>query len=59
MKKCFRCKKKATQQWDICADGNKGRWICIDCDIKLNQLVLKFMGFKNWKKMIRKYKDEK
>ena len=59
MNRCFRCKKKATEQWDICADGNKGRWICIDCDIKLNRLVLKFMGFKNWKEMMKKYRLNK
>ena len=42
--KCFRCGKQASQQWQVCADGNVYRPICIDCDIALNELVLRFMG---------------
>ena len=40
---CFRCKKKAHTQWQICADGNQYRPICVMCDIDLNRLVLEFM----------------
>ena len=56
MKKCYRCGKKGNQTWNICADGNKERWICKKCDVKLNELVLKFMGFRNWKAKIKKYR---
>ena len=34
---CFRCKKKAHTQWQICADGNQYRPICVMCDIDLNR----------------------
>lgn len=54
--KCFRCDKEAAQIWQICSDGNKDRGICIECDIKLNELVLKFMKFRNWKSKMKKYK---
>ena len=49
--KCFRCGHKASQQWQICADGNQYRPICVDCDIELNEVVIKFMGLPNqlWK----------
>ena len=57
MKKCFRCKKRGTQTWNICADGNKDRWVCKGCDIELNTLVLIFMGFKDWGAKIKKYKE--
>ena len=41
--KCFRCKKNAHTQWQICADRNQWRPICVMCDIDLNRLVLEFM----------------
>jgi len=53
--KCFRCGKQATQQWQICSDDNQYRGICDNCDIELNKLVLKFMGFKDYKDKIKKY----
>ena len=31
----------------------------MSCDITLNELVLKWMGFPNWKTLIEKYKKEK
>lgn len=39
------CSNKAKTQWQICSDGNQYRAICTECDIKLNEMVLKFMGF--------------
>ena len=55
--KCFRCKKrKANQQWGICADNNIWRPICILCDIDLNEMALKFMKFKDWKSKLNEYK---
>ena len=53
--KCFRCGNQANQQWNICADKGQFRPICKECDIKLNELVLKFMGFKDWKSKIKEY----
>ena len=53
--KCFRCNRKAKFQWNICADDNTYRPICIECDIKLNKLVLKFMGFKDWRNKMKRY----
>lgn len=41
-KKCIRCGKPATTQWQICSDGNNYRPLCFRCDIKLNRLVLDF-----------------
>ncbi len=55
--KCFRCGNQATQQWQICSDGNQFRPICDQCDIDLNGVVLKFMGFKDWKQKLEKYKE--
>ena len=57
--KCFRCENKAQFQWQICSDGNQFRPICLPCDVELNEMVLNFMVFKDWKEMIEKYKAEK
>lgn len=43
--KCCRCGARAETQWEICADGNQYRPLCLSCDIALNNLVLQFMGF--------------
>jgi len=55
--KCFRCKKQASQQWQICSDHNQYRPICDECDIKLNETVLRFMKFKDWKSKIKSYRN--
>ena len=41
---CQRCGKPSVTQWQICATGNKWAGVCIECDIKLNELVVEFMG---------------
>lgn len=54
---CFRCGEKADQQWQICADNNLHRPVCVDCDIALNKLVLQFMGFENITELMKKYRE--
>lgn len=56
--KCFRCGEAAKFQWQICADNNMYRPICMSCDIKLNKMVLKWAGFDNWRDKIEKYKSK-
>ena len=41
--RCFRCGERAHRQWQICADGNQYRPICMFCDITLNRVVLDYM----------------
>lgn len=57
-KKCFRCGKPALFQWQICSDGNQYRPVCKDCDIELNEMVLKWAGFPDWQDKIEKYKQK-
>lgn len=54
--KCFRCGEKASQQWQICSDDNIYRAVCTNCDIELNEIVLKWAKFKDWRKKIKRYK---
>jgi len=53
--KCLRCGKPSSQQWQICSLGNKWAGICSECDIELNRMVLKFIGAKDWQKILKKY----
>ena len=54
---CFRCgAKPSVYQWQICADGRVYRGVCISCDVKLNQLVLRWAGFPDWKEKMKHYK---
>ncbi len=53
---CFRCGKPAQQQWQICADDNLYRPICRDCDLALNELVLRWMGFPDWREKTGRYR---
>ena len=57
--KCFRCGAKAEYQWQICSDENIYRPICGKCDIELNEIVLKWVGFLDWEEKINKYKTLK
>lgn len=42
---CFRCGGPAVHQWSACADGNLWRPLCVPCDVELNEMVLRWMGF--------------
>jgi len=53
---CIRCGEKALHQWQICSDGRLFRPLCIHCDIALNELVLRWIGFKDWRKKMADYK---
>lgn len=55
-KKCFRCGAQASQQWQICADGNTYRPICDPCDIDLNRVVLRWARDPEWREKIARYK---
>ncbi len=55
--KCFRCENRASQQWQICADGNVYRPICSQCDVVLNYLVMDFMEVPDKVEKIQRYKE--
>lgn len=55
--KCFRCKAQAVHQWQVCADGNQYRPLCLACDIALNALVLRWMRDPQAKQKLAAYKE--
>jgi hypothetical protein len=56
---CFRCGAAARFQWSICADGNIQRPLCAECDVALNNLVLRFMGDPEAASKVERYRIEK
>ena len=59
--RCSHCGKLPSwEQWtlDACADSNKGEQhgLCMDCDIKLNELLLNFFNIKDANKKIVAYR---
>lgn len=55
---CQRCGKPSSFQWQICSDGNVFRPICLDCDIELNETVLRFMNFPDWQEKMARYREQ-
>lgn len=53
---CFRCGRPAVHQWRICADDRVFRAVCERCDRALNALVLRWMGFKDWREKMKRYR---
>lgn len=53
---CCRCGAPAHAQWQVCADGNLNRPICLRCDIELNKMVLQWLGDPDWEAKIAKYR---
>lgn len=56
--KCIRCGKPAVHQWNVCADRNHYRALCLDCDIALNLLVLEWANDPNAAEKVAKYEQE-
>lgn len=56
--RCYRCRKRrASQQWQICADRNVYRAVCTECDIELNELVLRWVGDPNADAKLARYRE--
>lgn len=52
---CMRCGKPSVHQWQICADGNQYRGVCLDCDIFINGVVMKLMRVPGWRAKVKAY----
>jgi hypothetical protein len=53
---CRRCGRPSKFQWQLCADRGEYRGLCFDCDVKLNEIALRFMRDRSWKRKIEWYK---
>lgn len=40
--KCARCGGQARYQWQICADNRVFRPLCAQCDVDLNEMVMRW-----------------
>jgi len=57
---CVRdCGRRATTQWQVCADGRQFRPLCAECDVELNRLVLEWAGFPDAEEKMIAYERER
>jgi len=58
--RCYRCGRPSSQQWQVCANGNRFLGVCNECDIRMNEMVLEFMKFPEHIAcaLMRKYREE-
>ena len=55
MAKCFKHRdREAVFKWRVCADG-PWRGVCTECDIKLNELGLRWAFPRSWQKKLAAY----
>ncbi len=54
--KCIRCENNASFQWNICADGNVYRPLCAECDVELNEMVMRWAFGNEAEKSVENYR---
>lgn len=53
---CWRCGAlPGYSNWQVCADGNAYRALCVGCDISLNALVMHWMNVPEWRAKVHAY----
>lgn len=57
-KLCIRgCGRRAVAAWQICADGRVYRPICQQCDIELNEMVMRWVWGETREDDLRRYRE--
>lgn len=51
------CGNMAHATWTICADDGLHRPLCKSCDDELNEMVLKWAGFPDWREKMERYRS--
>lgn len=52
---CIRCENKAHASWQICADDGLHRPLCAECDIELNEMVMRWAFGKRRERDLKRY----
>lgn len=53
---CFRCGAPSRYQWQICADKNRWRGLCLGCDFGLNAAVLRYLNDPDISRKLQEYR---
>ena len=53
--KCIRCGELSSHVWGTCANGGYHIPLCENCDVSLNELILKWLVVSNWEELMEKY----
>jgi hypothetical protein len=51
------CSQRGFAQWQVCADDNVYRPVCIDHDVELNRMTLKWVGDPDVEAKMAAYED--
>lgn len=54
---CSRCGNRASHTWSACANGNRHVPLCDECDVKLNELALRFMRIPQAEALLAAYRQ--
>lgn len=57
-KRCPRCGEVAVHQWQACANGRYYVPICLECDIAINEMVLRFLRIPDCERLIAEYRKK-
>ena len=52
---CIRCPNKAHASWQICSDNRLHRPLCKECDLELNEMVMRWAFGRRRESDLRKY----
>jgi hypothetical protein len=55
---CARCGKPARFQWQICADDRLFRTLCAECDVTLNEMVMRWVWGDRREADIARYREK-
>jgi hypothetical protein len=56
---CTRYGQPASFSWSACANGNRYVPLCDECDVKLNELALRFMRIPQAEVLLAAYRDKR
>ena len=57
---CARCgTKPSIAEWNICADGNRRRGLCLECDIGLNRVAMDYVFGHSGMARVKRYEAAK
>jgi hypothetical protein len=53
------CGRRGATQWQICADRRLFRVLCTECDVELNEMVMRWVWGDRREDDLRRYREEK
>ncbi len=55
-RKCARCGAPSIHQFSVCANGSRQVPVCVECDIALNDIALRFFRHPHRRELMARYR---